>query len=54
MVRNITGFLGAKIGIPVDVWHLADAGVQKQQAVEYPSGILAPAIAASSLAWVKQ
>ena len=54
VVRNITGFLGAKIGIPVDVWRLESAGIQKQAGVEYPSGILAHAIAASSLAWVQQ
>ena len=52
-VKNITGFLGTRIGVPVDVWRLANAGIQKQTATEYPSGILAPAIAASSLAWVK-
>lgn len=54
IIKNITGFLAPRIGVPVDVWRLANAGIQKQADIEYPSGILAHAIAASSLAWGKQ
>lgn len=52
-VKNITGFLGPRIGIPVDVWQLANASIQDQTGTDCPSGILAPAIAASALACVK-
>ena len=53
-VKNITGFLESRIGVPVDTWRLECAGIQKQTNGKYPLGILAPAIAASSLAWVEQ
>jgi Tfp pilus assembly PilM family ATPase len=52
-VKNIAGFLGARIGVPVRVWGLANASIQDQTATDYPPGILAPAIAASALAWEK-
>jgi Tfp pilus assembly PilM family ATPase len=52
-IKNITGFLGARIGIPLEVWRLEDAGIQDGTCTEYPAGILAPAIAASALAWGK-
>ncbi len=52
-VKNITGFLETRIGVPVEVWRWSNAGIRQQTVGEYPSGILVPAIAASSLAWVK-
>ena len=53
-VKNIADFLGTRIGVPVDVLRLANAGIQKRPDTEYPSGILTPAISASSLAWGEQ
>ena len=53
-VKNVTGFLTAKVGVPVDVWRLASAGIQNHVAAECPAEMLGPAIALSSLAWVKQ
>lgn len=51
-VKNITGFLEPRIQVPVDMWRLEDTNIQNQTAVDCPAGILAPAIAASALAWV--
>jgi Tfp pilus assembly PilM family ATPase len=51
-VKNITGLLGPRIGVPVDIWRLENMNLQNQTATDCPAGILAPAIAASALAWV--
>jgi Tfp pilus assembly PilM family ATPase len=52
-VKNIAGFLETGIGVPVDVWRSENTGIQEQTSTDYPLGVLAPAIAASSLAWLK-
>jgi len=53
-VRNVDAFLSAKAGVPVRVWRWANGAARNGSAGNGPSQMLGPAIALSSLAWVKQ
>jgi Tfp pilus assembly PilM family ATPase len=53
VVRNMAEYLSRKLEVPVSVWSLAGDVAPPQRERTIPAALLGPAIALSSLAWVR-